>query len=707
VEGEIMSDYITDAELLKLLNSAPADPSSVVDPAILAQLNGAPVPAAPQERGVLDRLGHAAGITYRAAGQGLASGVIGLPALVADSVYGVGRDLSYGGKYLLSKTGAVEAPDPKNYYGENNFPLSTLALKAGAAVPDALGLPKPQTPEERIVTSGVEGLYSAATGAGLGAAMLKAGIAPTAATVMATGPKSQAAAGALGGVGSQAAAEEGITGSGQVATGVAASLLPMLANLRSGRVTSATPAGQSSIAGKVLREVAEDPATALRNLDTAGNTRISGFQHFGSNASKDLGIAAVHAPMRQWANLEGGAAAALEEANSSVLSRALDRMGAAPGTADATRRMAETAAEREVPAMRLGALPNIDITHIISDLERASNLRNRGVRSASAEAAEQMRERLVSASRPVYSIQQDGSRQLVGYRINPENLHNARLDFVSPPPAGSGNDRLSGVRYAGQTGRDIRRRIDEELNVATGGMYSDYLGEQRAIRGAADAQGFMSDIANKSSRDMGANRTRTGDREIIPGSFLASMSELRTDKPIAGGKRSMSVERLDPMRRSFLEGVAGDLQDANFVNQRGIATRGSNTQQIQDLKDRIAAEVATNRGPVAKTVSTVLPFLDAATSGIGRIMGPGAHMAARSVVGRAREGLTGRAESATQAVQRQLGMAEVDPAYMAMLMRQPVPYRPTVAGMAGRGALRAGQFGIQGFLAGERTERYR
>jgi hypothetical protein len=703
LEGEAVNgQYITDPELLKLLN-APGAPA--IDPAILAQLEGAPPPAAPNERGVLDRLGHAAGVTYRAMGQGAASGVMGLPALVADSVMGVGRDIGYGGKLLLSKAGVTEAPDPANYYSRENFPMTNLALKAGAALPDAVGLPKPENASERIASAGIEGLYSGGAGVGLGLSLVRAGArAPGA--FLAANPKSSMAAGTLGGVGSQTAAEQGATGEGQVASGIALSTLPMLWNMRSGRVTSGTDAGQRAIAGQVLRDVAENPTAAAANLDRAGNTRIAGFEHFGSNASRDLGIAAVHKPMREWANEYGGQAAAIEERNSSILSRALDARGARPGTAEATRALATDAAQTDISRMGLAGLPREDTTQIVRDLERASDMRTPGVRTASAQAAREMRDAIVAASYPAH----DAAGNFIGWRTNPDRLHSIRQDFNSPPPPGSGVDRLSGLRMAGRLTRDTVRQIDDLLGGATLGEYPEYLARQRTLRSRADSQEFMRDIADSTSKDQGAFRTRTGDREILPGSFMARMGGTRIDRPVAGGSRNMSVERLgrtDPISRQMLGDIQSDLNDASFVNQRGIATRGSNTQQIADIKDMIATNVAEHRGPLAKAMAAVLPVVDASTSAIGRIAGPMPHAATRSALGAVRNALTGRVETATQGVQRHLGAAEANPAFMAELLRsEPITY-PGYVGPAVRGAARASRFGYEGFLAGERASRYR
>jgi hypothetical protein len=385
-------EEVTDPELLKLLNGGADGPQPleftvtahpktepVTDPVTLAALN------APAERSLTDQVGHTGGVAARAAAQGVVGGFLAPSALTMDAA----RNLAYGGKLALAKTGLVDAPDPTNYYGSKNdtyFPTLAMTNEAAAAIPNAMGLPQPETRAERIGSAVVEGVSGGLSGVGLGRGLVKFGprVAREAGEWIATNPVRQAIAGGTGGAAAQTAVEAGANEKGAVGAGVIGGLLPMVTHMRgTGRVTSTTEPGQRAIAGSVLREISRDPDAAIQNLEGAGNTAVPGFQHLSSNAARDPGIAAISPKLRDWAKLHNsGGVMDIEHNNSTILSNALDSLGATGGTAEATRRLTRGAGDTRLAAMDLENLPNMDITPVLRDLERASDLRNpRGFRS--------------------------------------------------------------------------------------------------------------------------------------------------------------------------------------------------------------------------------------------------------------------------------------------------------------------------------------
>lgn len=154
--------------------------------------------------------------------QGLGGGFLGLPALAIDA----GRNAAYGAKSLAAKTGLVEAPDPKNYYGESDsyIPTATAASQAVSGGLDRLGFAKPKTGGERMVSAGVEGIAGGVGGVGLGNVVASGGsaLAKRVGGFLAAQPEIQSAAGATAGLASQGVTEAGGTNTASMAAGLLA-----------------------------------------------------------------------------------------------------------------------------------------------------------------------------------------------------------------------------------------------------------------------------------------------------------------------------------------------------------------------------------------------------------------------------------------------------------------------------------------------------
>lgn len=707
---------------------------------------------APPERGALDQAVHSAGVGGRAIAQGAVSGVLGLPGLVTDAVTGVGRDIVYATHKGLGAIGVADAPNPESYgYGKEGwtpnvlggaddaptaFPMSALATKAARAIPDAVGLPEPETRNERIGSAMLEGMTSGLTGAGTGAALAKLGPAGVKGIGqwLATGPKEQIVAGGFGGAGSQGAAESGVTGAGQTAAGIATSTIPALLSLRNfgkargGPPASNTPQGQEYAAAIALQNMAKDPELAAANLDKAGDTKIKGFRHTTTNAAQDPGLGTLAQNMNDWANVhQAGAIGDIKAHNNTILSTALDRLagvtghdpdtGIAIGGPNETRALATAKAGAAFKDMALETLPNIDVKDIIQKLENESNVRVTGSEDKSAAAAA-MRDRIAEVAKPRYSIGADGKPTLISWDISPKALHDARLDILKknkPNVLQEPNKTAQVARAQGYTSEVMREHVGGKLNEATGGAYGDYLKEQRAIRGHADTQEYMQDLKNASSDKVPLPNRAS---QINPGSFLGRLTDSKADRPMPNGNRSMSLDKLkefDPVKHSFVRGMAEDLNKASYDTGRGMGSGGSPTAKNKDIRELIKSEVRANASTGDKILTggaIAMNALATATGkGVGLVAGPGAGAV---VGGGFRLGanlgnrLAGaRAMTAEQGVQNVLGRAQIDPAYAAQLLRMGPVERARMMDLIANGTGRLTRDATQGFLAGERTARYR
>jgi hypothetical protein len=256
---------ITEADLLangKLVQSA--------GPAGAAQAN------APANRGVLNDLVNPDVWTRQ----------LGLTSRMAMS--GVGNALDIGGApiaYVLNKArNALTAPTMSELVtgrNENYFKSPSDAMNILA---DRIGLPKPETPAERIVNSGGSQLVSAAVPLGVANQVAKTGtgVVQKVAGLLADSPLAQLGGSFLGGTAGQTATEMGANPA--VATGInlAANIFGTggIARAENAAAKNYTPAGQKAMA---LNDAAKKEGVTL----SAGDLGSRGAQVF-ENFTQDL-----------------------------------------------------------------------------------------------------------------------------------------------------------------------------------------------------------------------------------------------------------------------------------------------------------------------------------------------------------------------------------------------------------------------------------
>lgn len=199
---------MSDAELEAIAgggggNPAPPDFSGMSDADLERIAGGGAKPELQEFKPLFDfgdqSAGHRADqLMGRSVLKGVGSGFLGLAGLGADAAV----NAAYGAKKLASKTGLVEAPNPKNYYGKDGgyLPVTSGISNTTERGLDAAGFPKPETAGERVAGAAIEGAAGgvggflagkvAQAGRGLGAFMAQT---PAAAQAV-----SGAAAGAAG-----------------------------------------------------------------------------------------------------------------------------------------------------------------------------------------------------------------------------------------------------------------------------------------------------------------------------------------------------------------------------------------------------------------------------------------------------------------------------------------------------------------------------
>lgn len=229
------------------------------------------------------QLGRQLGLTARAG----ITGVAGLPLLAGDALNNLVNMISQG---IEAGTG----------YSLGQLPM---ASKSAQTLMTKAGLPEPQTKTERIV----QDISSAMAGVG-GTAKLAQALAPKAVgTAMLTSNIPLQVAGAVGGAGAAGIGrEEGAGMLGQLGLAGLGGVLAPTSLSTGGQIAGRTVAnvvrpftqgGREAIAGRVLNQLADDPATAMVRMETY-KPPVAGYTPTTAQASRDIGLISAEQGIR-------------------------------------------------------------------------------------------------------------------------------------------------------------------------------------------------------------------------------------------------------------------------------------------------------------------------------------------------------------------------------------------------------------------------
>lgn len=260
------------------------------------------------EPSLADRIKRQVMLTPRALADA-ATGMIALPGTILDAVSGA-----------VDSTGILPAKLQK-------FRSNEL-LQAGL---DAIGLPKPETPVERVANLTAGGMAGAAGMARMGTALAANSINPTAARVgevMAANPEMQIASGATGGAGSGVVRENGGGPMAQMAGGLAGAFVPAVA-ARAGAAVLRPVESFATPEQQALHAQAEKMGFTLSSGTKTDNGRLKSVESTLKNAPGGGEFQAI-----QRKNAEVMAQKALETVGETgtavtpeVLSKATGRIG--------------------------------------------------------------------------------------------------------------------------------------------------------------------------------------------------------------------------------------------------------------------------------------------------------------------------------------------------------------------------------------------
>lgn len=564
-----------------------------------------------------------AGLAGRAGVEGLIEGAGTMASLPADALYNVGVAGMKGLDYMA---GSDTAPD----FG---MPVTSMVSQGANSAGDALGLPEPETDNERLAMAIGKGAISALPGIGIGSAMSAgSGAIRTAGNVLRASPVAQAGSGAAAG----GAAEYTMQNTGNPVLAAGAGLLAgggtglgMAAG--EGATTALRPltaGGRDRIVGDIMNMQAQNPQRAIRNMETAP-TYVPGSKPLAGVASGDYGLI----------NLQRGAermdtkrmfAQNIEDANQArndLLSNVtlnpdqVDRMSAAR-TAKAD---VDTAALFDTPQMRAARMPTKSL------LGRLHSIRQ---------------DRRLFARQPVQEAVRDARNQIIRnakrnkatgeMEINPGVLYSIRQNIAQGLSGQIRSDAAPNIKLAGKQGNVILSIIDDEIEASAPG-FKAYMADL-AQSGEARKQGSIGYEAYQAGMSNGPTAINGG----APFLNLASLRRAYDQR-----KRDLA-----PRQQQAFEAVIKDLDRSMKTTAPSIRSSGSDTMQNLSVAAMMGRAFGgeIGQGPVGAALAKPLNWF------------------------------IGLGDLGTPAAQDRLVEALSDPAIAASLMRKATPGNVEYAG---------------------------
>jgi len=574
--------------------------------------------------------GRVAGLAGRAGAEGLVEGAGTLASLPVDAGY----NLFAAGQNALN----YMAPD---YVGpaEYGMPATNAVVGAGQALGNALGLPTPETDNEKLYSAigkgAVSFLPSMGVGAGLNAvgrvAQGVSGLERVGRAVQGTGdilraaPVTQAVGGAAAGGASEYTMQEtgdpyaaAIAG---IAAGSSASAVPAAAGLTRATLRPLYPSGRDQIVGDILNMQARNPDAAIQAMQNAPQY-VPGSQPLAGVASRDPGLI----------NLQRGAERAdtrkiltdnIEQANN-ARHQALRGMTLTPEQADArwTARTAkadvDTAALFDTPAMQRARVSAKPIFTAMSAIRQ----------DARTAARLPVQEALSFAQREIMKFARR-DKKTGDIVVNPGVLYSIRQNIAQAMKGDIRPSDLPNIKLGGKTMQSVISAIDDQIETAAPGF-----------------KAYMDDLAQSAKQieqgTLGGEAYRAG---ISRGPGGVTINEPFLNQATLTKAYEKVAPKLDPRQRQTFDAVIADLNRSMQVNSPSIRATGSDT--VQNLS--VAAL-------------------------IGRVAGGGA---IDSIIGEGAVQLLGKlgrlGSAGTPATVDRLVEAMADPRLAAALMRKATP----------------------------------
>ena len=457
----------------------------------------------------------------------------------------------------------------------------------------AMGLPEPQTAQERVIqdiaTAGY-GVGGAAQLASRAAPMVTSPAARGFAEMLATSPRAQTAAAltsaTAGGMLREGGAPPSVQLGGAMLAGMVAPGGPTLSTTQ--RAIAApreivkpfTQQGREVIVGNVLRQLSTDPERAIANLQAVQPT-VPGVRVTTAAGARDPGLAAAETPIRSLD--QSGAFPSVLSANQQALLESFRRLSGRPGSVE----RAEAKRTEITRPMRESAFANaqpVNVAPITAAIE-----------TTIADPAKQ-RQTVDQAMKFVSDLLAKRVDPETG-TINPMALYSVRKD-IADAMAGKLAGEQSNLRLARGELNSLLPVIDAVIESGAPG-FNRYMQQFAKSSSAIDQMRLLQDIER---------RVTTGQPNLMTGEPVLAASALRRQ---VSAKAEELGTQLSPAAQRRLDNIINEINRGQAATAPGVKAPGSNTFQnmsMGNLIGRVFSESLADNTTL-RTMTRPLDFL--------------------------------------------------------------------------------------------------
>jgi len=457
----------------------------------------------------------------------------------------------------------------------------------------AMGLPEPQTPQERVVQDVATAGYGVGGAAQLAARTLPMVTSPVArgfTEMLATSPRAQTAAAlsaaTAGGMLREGGAPPAAQVGGAMLAGMVAPGGPTLSTTQRAiaapreMVRPFTQEGREVIVGNVLRQMATDPERAIANLQAAQPT-VPGVRVTTAAGARDPGLAAAETPIR--ALDVSGAFPSVLSANQQALLESFRRLSGRPGSVE----RAEAKRQQITAPLRESAFANaqpVNVAPITAAIE-----------STLTDPAKQ-RQTVDQAMRFVSDLLVRRVDPTTG-TINPMALYSVRKD-IADAMAGKLAGEQANLRLARGELNSLLPVIDAVIESGAPG-FNRYMQQFAKSSSAIDQMRLLQDIER---------RVTTGQPNLMTGEPVLAASALR--RQVAAKSEELGTQ-LSPAAQRRLDNIINEINRGQAATAPGVKAPGSNTFQnmsMGNLIGRVFSESLADNTTL-RTMTRPLDFL--------------------------------------------------------------------------------------------------
>lgn len=457
----------------------------------------------------------------------------------------------------------------------------------------AMGLPEPQTPQERVVQDVATAGYGVGGAAQLAARTLPMVTSPVArgfTEMLSTSPRAQTAAAlsaaTAGGMLREGGAPPAAQVGGAMLAGMVAPGGPTLSTTQRAlaapreMVRPFTQEGREVIVGNVLRQMATDPERAIANLQAAQPT-VPGVRVTTAAGARDPGLAAAETPIR--ALDVSGAFPSVLSANQQALLESFRRLSGRPGSVE----RAEAKRQEITAPLRESAFANaqpVNVAPITAAIE-----------STLTDPAKQ-RQTVDQAMRFVSDLLVRRVDPTTG-TINPMALYSVRKD-IADAMAGKLAGEQANLRLARRELNSLLPVIDAVIESGAPG-FNRYMQQFEKSSSAIDQMRLLQDIER---------RVTTGQPNLMTGEPVLAASALR--RQVAAKSEELGTQ-LSPAAQRRLDNIINEINRGQAATAPGVKAPGSNTFQnmsMGNLIGRVFSESLADNTTL-RTMTRPLDFL--------------------------------------------------------------------------------------------------